>query len=109
MPSTLCAGSITLPPLMTRSYFGPGAADTFEIRAPIRMPAVPYTKLRRFIAALPSCQPCVVGKAYNDTMMKMQERLQKILAHAGVASRRHAEAMITGGRVSVNGHIVTEL
>jgi 23S rRNA pseudouridine2605 synthase len=39
----------------------------------------------------------------------MQERLQKILAHAGVASRRHAEEMITSGRVSVNGHIVTEL
>jgi len=39
----------------------------------------------------------------------MQERLQKILAHAGVASRRHAEEMITNGRVSVNGHIVTEL
>ena len=39
----------------------------------------------------------------------MQERLQKILAHAGVASRRHAEEMITGGRVSVNGHMVTEL
>ncbi len=39
----------------------------------------------------------------------MQERLQKILAHAGVASRRHAEEMISSGRVSVNGHIVTEL
>jgi 23S rRNA pseudouridine2605 synthase len=39
----------------------------------------------------------------------MQERLQKILAHAGIASRRHAEEMITGGRVSVNGHIVTAL
>ena len=39
----------------------------------------------------------------------MQERLQKILAHAGVASRRHAEEMIAGGRVSVNGHIITEL
>src|SRR5215470_3965250 len=39
----------------------------------------------------------------------MQERLQKILAHAGIASRRHAEEMITKGRVSVNGHIVTEL
>src|SRR5215467_13688724 len=39
----------------------------------------------------------------------MQERLQKILAHAGVASRRHAEEMIKSGRVSVNGHIVTEL
>jgi 23S rRNA pseudouridine2605 synthase len=39
----------------------------------------------------------------------MQERLQKILAHAGVASRRHAEEMIQAGRVTVNGHIVTEL
>jgi len=39
----------------------------------------------------------------------MQERLQKILAHAGVASRRHAEEMIQAGRVTVNGHPVTEL
>jgi 23S rRNA pseudouridine2605 synthase len=39
----------------------------------------------------------------------MQERLQKILAHAGVASRRHAEEMIKSGRVSVNGHIITKL
>ena len=39
----------------------------------------------------------------------MQERLQKILAHAGIASRRHAEEMIVAGRVTVNGHIVTEL
>src|SRR5436190_11347624 len=39
----------------------------------------------------------------------MQERLQKILAHAGVASRRHAEEMILQGRVSVNGTLVTEL
>jgi len=39
----------------------------------------------------------------------MQERLQKILAHAGIASRRHAEEMISAGRVTVNGHIVTQL
>jgi 23S rRNA pseudouridine2605 synthase len=39
----------------------------------------------------------------------MQERLQKILAQAGIASRRHAEAMIQGGRVTVNGHLVTQL
>ena len=39
----------------------------------------------------------------------MQERLQKILAHAGVASRRHAEEMIQAGRVTVNGHLVREL
>ena len=39
----------------------------------------------------------------------MQERLQKIIAHAGVASRRHAEQLITSGQVAVNGRIVTEL
>ena len=39
----------------------------------------------------------------------MAERLQKILSAAGIASRRAAEAYITDGRVSVNGHPVTEL
>jgi pseudouridine synthase len=38
-----------------------------------------------------------------------EERLQKILAHAGVASRRAAERMIAEGRVRVNGRVVTEL
>ena len=37
------------------------------------------------------------------------ERLQKILAAAGVASRRKAEEIITAGRVAVNGAVVTEL
>jgi 23S rRNA pseudouridine2605 synthase len=37
------------------------------------------------------------------------ERLQKILAQAGVASRRSAEEMMTAGRVQVNGKVVTEL
>jgi 23S rRNA pseudouridine2605 synthase len=37
------------------------------------------------------------------------ERLQKILSQAGVASRRKSELLITEGRVSVNGEIVTEL
>jgi 23S rRNA pseudouridine2605 synthase len=37
------------------------------------------------------------------------ERLQKIIAAAGVASRRKAEQLITGGLVTVNGEIVTEL
>lgn len=39
----------------------------------------------------------------------MQERLQKIIARAGVASRRAGEEMILAGRVRVNGTIVTEL
>ena len=38
-----------------------------------------------------------------------EERLQKILAHAGIASRRKAEELIVAGRVSVNGKTVTEL
>lgn len=37
------------------------------------------------------------------------ERLQRILAARGVASRRAAEELITAGRVSVDGQIVTQL
>ncbi len=39
----------------------------------------------------------------------MEERLQKLIAAAGIASRRHAEEMIAAGEVSVNGRVVTEL
>lgn len=36
------------------------------------------------------------------------ERLQKVLAKAGVASRRHAEILIDQGRVEVNGNIIVK-
>ncbi|KRL63562.1 pseudouridine synthase [Lactobacillus psittaci] len=39
----------------------------------------------------------------------MAERLQKLIAEAGIASRRKAEGLITAGHVSVNGRLVTEL
>src|SRR5579872_4880581 len=39
----------------------------------------------------------------------MEERLQKIIARAGIASRRRAEEMISSGLVTVNGRMVTEL
>lgn len=39
----------------------------------------------------------------------MLERLQKVLAQAGVASRRQCEVLITEGKVKVNGRVVTEL
>lgn len=39
----------------------------------------------------------------------MKERLQKIIASAGIDSRRHAEALIKAGRVSVNGQVITEM
>jgi 23S rRNA pseudouridine2605 synthase len=39
----------------------------------------------------------------------MLERLQKIIAAAGIASRRKAEELIASGQVAVNGKTVTEL
>lgn len=37
------------------------------------------------------------------------ERLQKVIAEAGIASRRKAEELIVAGKVKVNGKVVTEL
>ncbi len=42
-------------------------------------------------------------------MKTPKERLQKLIAAAGIASRRAAEALILEGRVTVNGTVVTEL
>jgi 23S rRNA pseudouridine2605 synthase len=39
----------------------------------------------------------------------VQERLQKVLARAGIASRRKAELLIAAGRVQVNNRTVTEM
>jgi 23S rRNA pseudouridine2605 synthase len=39
----------------------------------------------------------------------LEERLQKVLARAGIASRRAAELLITAGRVRVDGKVVSEL
>ena len=38
-----------------------------------------------------------------------QERLNKVMANAGIASRRACDALIEAGRVTVNGQVVTEL
>ena len=37
----------------------------------------------------------------------MSERIQKVLAEAGVASRRAIETLIAEGRISVNGEVAT--
>src|SRR6188472_386497 len=47
----------------------------------------------------------VTGKA----RIAVKERIQKLLANAGVASRRNVEEMILQGRVAVNGRVKTEL
>ena len=43
----------------------------------------------------------------GDAIVPM--RLQKFLARAGAASRRGSENLMTAGRVTVNGEVVTEL
>lgn len=45
----------------------------------------------------------------SDAVFSMEERLQKIIARAGIASRRRAEEMIASGLITVNGRVVTEL
>ena len=48
------------------------------------------------------------GRQAAHSKKKMQERLQKIMAACGIASRRKAEEMIAAGRVTMNGKVVTE-
>ena len=48
------------------------------------------------------------AKFQQQTRTMPQERLQKIMAQAGVASRRASEEIIAAGRVTLNGKVVTE-
>lgn len=45
----------------------------------------------------------------NDPHVESGVRLQKVISQAGIASRRHAEIMITSGRVKVDGKVVRKL
>src|SRR5256885_1665562 len=47
------------------------------------------------------------GEEEYMTQQQEGERLARFLAHAGIASRRHAEELIAAGRVQVNGLTVT--
>src|SRR5579862_4206246 len=51
----------------------------------------------------------IAGRTGYLVSSTMIERLQKIIARAGIASRRHAEELIRSGQVRVNGVVVTEL
>jgi 23S rRNA pseudouridine2605 synthase len=98
------------------------AADTFEQAFEERLP--PDRRVPVPVEAGPSA-PVRAGEEAAEPAADTEEeaaelpaaerpparldRLQKILSQAGIASRRHAEEMITEGRVQVNGKVVTEL
>jgi pseudouridine synthase len=54
---------------------------------------------------MPKAKP----KTDHDESQPAGERLQRVLASRGVASRRASEELITAGRISVNGKVITEL
>ncbi|MGE5674949.1 MAG: pseudouridine synthase, partial [Mycobacterium leprae] len=54
--------------------------------------------------------PGAFGKRGAETAAEAAgERLHKVMAQAGLASRRHSEELIQAGRVTVNGQVVTQL
>jgi 23S rRNA pseudouridine2605 synthase len=99
------------------------AADTFEqaiedlpeLPAPVAADTdTPEWKNAQAEGGVEEPEPEPVGEAGGEFIPEERlpahlERLQKILSQAGIASRRHAEEMITEGRVQVNGKVVTEL
>ncbi len=83
----------------TRPATRPGARSVAGSR-PGRRPAAPVA---------PAPKPALVRKTAPRIVKAGQERLQKILAAAGIASRRACETIILGGHVQVNGKTITEL
>ena len=84
---------------------GAGARSTFG--APTRRPAINKTRPAAKLAPRKPAPP--PGGAPPRPPQAGQERLQKILAAAGIASRRACEQIILDGRVQVNGKTVIEL
>jgi D-alanyl-D-alanine carboxypeptidase (penicillin-binding protein 5/6) len=62
---------------------------------------------RRPAAPAGACCSSAAGRSSLSSGSPMEQRLQKALAAAGVASRRHAEQLIASGRVAVDGKVVT--
>lgn len=78
-------------------------ASETDVKAAVQTEAEPMQAEGREVE-----DPEAIEEAESRPAPKL-ERLQKILAQAGVASRRHAEELITQGRVQVNGQVVTVL
>jgi len=94
------------PATAPRPSSGAGARSTFG--APTRRPAIDKTRPAAKLAPRKPAAPRP-GGAPPRPPQAGQERLQKILAAAGIDSRRACEQIILDGRVQVNGKTVSEL
>src|SRR5262245_4537833 len=56
-----------------------------------------------------SAGPSTIRESLFTFREPVMERLNKVLAHAGVGSRRHCDDLISAGRVTVDGAVVREL
>jgi pseudouridine synthase len=106
---------LTRPPRVRRDIAAPDTARSGPKSAPPRpgkprRPPVSAASARSpEDAAAPARAARAAANHDRAAAAPARERLQKVLAHAGVASRRAAEEMISAGRVQVNGVVVTQL
>lgn len=80
------------------------AARPVRPSRPTKAPARPLKAPRR-----PAPAGAQAPQRLTAAEAEVAERLQKVMARAGVASRRHSEELIQAGRVTVNGRVVMEL
>ncbi|HLO04724.1 MAG TPA: pseudouridine synthase [Symbiobacteriaceae bacterium] len=109
LKESMAGGAGEMPPRGRREATGEGPGARREFGAgpktgprPNREAGAERPKLRRAAA------PAFV-KAGRPVGPQEPERLHKVMAQAGLASRRHSEELIQAGRVTVNGQVVTQL
>jgi len=84
-------------------------AESPKKRATRKSPAAKAAPIEEELPEIPQENSASIEIQAIPPKVRREERLQKIIAAAGITSRRKAEELITEGRVQINGQVVTEL